>query len=366
MIVGYTGLPGSGKSFTAVKHLVIPAIKSGRKVVTNIDLKIEEILKDFPEADIQHEPDLTRFEPEQLVQIDPGAVIVIDEAWELFPSGMKANQAGADFISFLSEHRHRVKDGKSQEIALLVQDLAMIAAFARQLVDKTYKTKKLDALGKDNAYVVTCYQGGPTGQNIPERLVLDSTQGKYDPKFYKYYRTHSKSDGSFGDEEKIDQRSNIGAKYKRMVYGGFGAAALFAALAFYKLITSFGADEPETQTEQQLPTDPAAALIASVQDQQPIDVRQEYDFSDRYRIVGFIEKKRGGWYQKVVVISNGKHSVSAPYNDNCEPQTGFTKHHCYFRNQIVTLTTGRDKDFRNDKKVGVLSSGAGLIDDLQS
>ena len=35
-IVGYSGLPGSGKSYGVVENVVIPALEAGRHIITNI------------------------------------------------------------------------------------------------------------------------------------------------------------------------------------------------------------------------------------------------------------------------------------------------------------------------------------------
>jgi zona occludens toxin len=36
-ITAYTGLMGSGKSYECVSSVIVPAIKKGRRVVTNVD-----------------------------------------------------------------------------------------------------------------------------------------------------------------------------------------------------------------------------------------------------------------------------------------------------------------------------------------
>jgi len=44
MIYGIVGRPGGGKSYEAVAFQVIPALKSGRKVITNLPLQIEHFV----------------------------------------------------------------------------------------------------------------------------------------------------------------------------------------------------------------------------------------------------------------------------------------------------------------------------------
>jgi len=43
MIILLEGVPGSGMSYEAVAYHVIPALKAGRKVVTNLPLNVEAI-----------------------------------------------------------------------------------------------------------------------------------------------------------------------------------------------------------------------------------------------------------------------------------------------------------------------------------
>lgn len=43
MWVGIEGIPGSGKSYEAVAFHILPALKNGRKVITNLPLEIEQI-----------------------------------------------------------------------------------------------------------------------------------------------------------------------------------------------------------------------------------------------------------------------------------------------------------------------------------
>ncbi|MFB9215678.1 zonular occludens toxin domain-containing protein, partial [Vibrio sinaloensis] len=47
MIFGLAGRPRSGKSYEAVVYHIIPAVKEGRKVITNIPLNIDKFKKIF-------------------------------------------------------------------------------------------------------------------------------------------------------------------------------------------------------------------------------------------------------------------------------------------------------------------------------
>jgi zona occludens toxin (predicted ATPase) len=213
-ITAYVGLPRSGKSYTAVEQVIIPAMRLGRIVVTNLPLKWDLVRKDFPRADVR-EFSIAAVEanPDSIFDMCPnGAVIVIDEVWRLWPAGKKVDKIPEAFKSFLAEHGHRVDAaGNAQSIVLVTQDLAQMAAFARQLVEQTFRTVKLTVLGLQKRYRTDVYQGNPTGQNPPEALRIRQIFGKYEPRVYQYYVSHTMSEAGQGgaDERGIDGRGNI-------------------------------------------------------------------------------------------------------------------------------------------------------------
>ena len=42
-ITAYTGLPGSGKTYGVVQHVIVPALQAGRRVVTNIPMRADVV-----------------------------------------------------------------------------------------------------------------------------------------------------------------------------------------------------------------------------------------------------------------------------------------------------------------------------------
>ncbi len=216
-IVAYTGMPGSGKSYAAVEHQILPALKAGRVVVTNIPVKADLIRNDIPAADLREFPlQSIATQPELMAEaVPPGAILVLDEVWRLFPSGTKANQVPEQFRSFFAEHRHRVDSaGNSTQIVLVTQDLAQIGAFARQLVEQTFHVVKLSTLGipMSNRYRVDMYAGPVSGPNPPQNGRIRQVFGRYDKRIYQYYVSHTQSQASEDqapNEKGIDARANI-------------------------------------------------------------------------------------------------------------------------------------------------------------
>jgi len=212
-IEAYVGLPGHGKSYGVVEHVIIPSIKEGRHVVTNIPLEREELLADFgiTGSDITQLPE-DWYERDDMAEFIPaGSVAVLDELWRRWPAGLKANQAQLADKSLLAEHRHRVDDkGRSMRIVLVTQDLSQLAAWVRILVEQTYKMTKLTAIGSTKKFRVDIYMGAPTGNSIPKSKLIRQTYGQYKKEIYRYYSSATQSaTGSVGDESKADKRGTI-------------------------------------------------------------------------------------------------------------------------------------------------------------
>ncbi|MFS2127449.1 zonular occludens toxin domain-containing protein, partial [Pseudomonas sp. Pseusp97] len=136
-IDAYVGKPGHGKSFGVVKHVIIPSLKQGRHVVTNIPLMVDDLLTDFG-GFISQLPDDWYSRPDLADLCPPGCVLVLDELWRRWPSGLKATNVPHADKALLAEHRHRVdQKGKSMRIILVTQDLQQLAAFALTLIEQT-------------------------------------------------------------------------------------------------------------------------------------------------------------------------------------------------------------------------------------
>lgn len=208
-IDAYVGKPGHGKSYGVVEHVIIPSLKQGRVVVTNIPLQVEQLMKDFGGVIQQLEPGWDK-DPDFADKIQHGAVLVLDEIWRRWPSGLAVNKAiEADKVLFM-EHRHRVDDlGNSMRIILVTQDLAQVASWVRLLVEQTFRVVKRVNVGMTNRYRVDIYDGPVTGDRPPKNKFIRSLGGKYRKEIYRYYSSATQSQtGTVGDESKADGRGN--------------------------------------------------------------------------------------------------------------------------------------------------------------
>jgi zona occludens toxin (predicted ATPase) len=227
-IIAYTGLPGSGKSYSVVEHQIIPALQAGRKVVTNLPLRMEKVAeRSFPGEVVELPLDVVIAEPHKILEYcTAGCLLIIDEAWKIFPQGMQANKVAPEYGKLLAEHRHMVDEkGNSAQIVLVVQDLANVAAFARRLVENTFVTTKLSFVGLSGSFRVDVFHGAQTGATPPVSQRLRMITGRYRKEVFELYKSHTlavSSDQVGANEKGMDQRANI---WKRPVFA-VGAVAV--------------------------------------------------------------------------------------------------------------------------------------------
>lgn len=314
-IFAYVGLPGSGKSYGVVANQIVPALKDGRVVVTNIPLyedRLREVtqdgeLREFPIDRVVEQPDcIDEYAP-------AGCVLVIDELWKLFPAGIKVDKVPGPWKRLLAEHRHMVDEkGRSTQIIFVTQDLAQVGAFARQLVEQTFLHVKLGHLGMSGRYQVRVYHGSVTGQTPPDNRKIVDNIGRYDSKIYRLYKSHTMSqagkDGA--DEKAVDSRGNVWRRpalwaslvggVVAMVWGGIAAYGAF------------------------VPGEPAPASVATGRGASGLKVPTGGSLVDRssgppsrggvWRVSGYILGGDGG---SVALLSDGLGTVTVPFDSYC-------------------------------------------------
>src|SRR5690606_23708807 len=113
----YTGVMGSGKSYEITLNVVLPAVLAGRRVVTNIDGINQDLIHDYlrdkhpnhtsdfgsivhvTDAQIslpEFFPDESRTDGSSIVQ--PGDLVVVDEAWRHWSSNQKLTPEHMQFF----------------------------------------------------------------------------------------------------------------------------------------------------------------------------------------------------------------------------------------------------------------------------
>lgn len=299
----YSGRPGSGKSYSVVSHVIIPALKKGRHVVTNIPLEVDELILVFG-GEITQLPLDALDDPNLPSLIPNGVVAVIDECWNRWPSGQRIAKAPKDDLHWLKEHRHRVDDkGNAMQVVLVTQDPSDLASWVRKLITHTFHTTKLDTVGADNSFTINIYKGCPTGENIPKRYLIRSSFGSYDPYVYQFYKSATQSQTlDVGDEKAIDKRNSIWQDPKLWLQLiGSPVVFIIAAIILYKTATAQSETEEVSQDPDPVaqvdfpevnpdpPSVPSAAPqpVAAQQAERPVEAMQA---SAVWRIAGYIDR----------------------------------------------------------------------------
>ncbi|MCG7200885.1 hypothetical protein MD273_14205 [Marinobacter pelagius] len=367
-IVGYSGLPGSGKSYGVVENVIIPALESGRHIITNIPLKLGRLSDDYPQGRVttfdnkEAEDDPGFFD---LEKHPPGVIWIIDEAWRFWKSGMKAVNIPQCQKEFFTEHRHCVgEDGRTNEIVLVTQDLAQLCAFVRGLVEETYRATKLTAIGQRNKYRVDVYMGAATGQKPGQPM--RQLYGSYKPEIYQYYKSHTrnKTDFAAGMEEKADDRANV-LKHPLIKFG-IPAALAIVVFSVFKVMAYLNPgeaqDNPETPTQEIRQSTPAQGTTPVRNTRQARAVKTQLEprathqaafevepgwlpLSDKWRIVGKVNDVYWIWGETGTRKIHSR--ICARFQKTGEP-------FCVIEGKLVTYYSyrepNRDDDRREDRE----------------
>ncbi|MCP4273009.1 MAG: hypothetical protein GY781_13790, partial [Gammaproteobacteria bacterium] len=143
--------------------------------------------------------------------------------------------------------------GKSTEIIVCTQRLGLTAGFVRGLIEKTFVTNNLAIVGKPKNYRIDIYAGSVSTDKPRSSDRVSEELGKYDPKIYKYYISHTQSD-MVGDETRIDDRLNIFKSTKFMLVLG---SLVTAVVLTVWLGNSFLNDNIYTQAKNKTVKEPS-------------------------------------------------------------------------------------------------------------
>ncbi|HCE1494204.1 zonular occludens toxin domain-containing protein [Vibrio parahaemolyticus] len=230
MIYAICGRPRSGKSYESVVYHILPAVKSGRKVITNVTINIDWFVKvlgepvrdlivivdgqlnefgklDRPFSKFEHYQDDWRDEKNR------GPLFVIDEAHMVLPN----RNLDASILEFYSLHGHYGID-----IYLLTQDLRKIHRDIKAMIEMTYYCAKNTAFGSDKTYTKKVRIGATTE-------VVNEEVRKYKASYFPAYQSHTQSNGSVAEV----MANDIKPIWKRWPFYG---AAIFLSLGVASLI----------------------------------------------------------------------------------------------------------------------------------
>jgi len=334
----YTGRPGSGKSYEVVKNVILPAFKTGRRIVTNIDgideraierylepaggdvetvLKFGSILK-VDDDDITKPGFFPTSETDTWSIVQPGDLVVIDEAQNFYLQGEKVQKA--DFKYFRKHRHYTTEKDVGSDIVLLCQRFSDLPKLIRDATENTYSMRNLKFLGMRNRYSVTVHE-------VETGLRLSG------PSFFKYQEEIFKLYKSGGRQAVTDKRQNAFTPLRIALVVGF---LTFLPIMFKAFFGLFDTNKIKQKHSAQ------AVQVPSVQ----APPRKFDNTSKRWRIQGVL--KSGTERYVVLVDKNGAMRFEHPQNFT---NTGL-KMTGYVDGEKVTYFSG---DFKaEDKKGGLM------------
>lgn len=348
-IVAYTGLPGAGKSYGVVENVILPSLRKGRTVYTNIPMNYDELQKDKT-----IKGNLVTFRNEDVTEtwldeLPAGIIFVLDEAWRVYPAGVRADKMPESYKSFLAEHRHKVdENGNSNEIIFVTQDLSQLASFVRKLIEETFIVKKMSAFGKRAAkrYRVDIYTGEASGSNPPVKNRVRQLFGKYKPEIYKYYQSHTQAEGEkVGEEVKADQRGSV--LKSSLVKYGVPIALVLMCSGVYKVYKFFNPDNIQkphiTQKKAQVKQTHIASssweptVTSQSVNPTPAPAERQIQLSRVWRIAGTVF----GVKKSVAILASPWGNRTVDIVQYCDKIEGTYDYECIVDNERVTKWSGR-------------------------
>lgn len=279
-INAYTGLMGSGKSYEVVENVILPALLSGRRVVTNVaNLQVDEISAYLVEhcggeleklgvvVQVQNEDiDKAGFFPVEVKDgetappsiVKPGDLVVVDECWRWWAAGLKILPA---HMVFFRMHRHFVDPltKSSCDMVLVVQDISDLDRKLKIVVENTYRMTRHKFAGVSKRYRVDLY----TSYKVT-RSPVRSFQRSYKKEIFALYQSYSQSGGTAGKEVPIDDRINI---FKGpLVWIGAAVLLLIFAFSYVYMKRFFSPTDKQPAQNQAAPpsVSPSSSAVVSV------------------------------------------------------------------------------------------------------
>jgi len=169
MIFLVTGVPGSGKSLALVKRYIIPALRRGRMIFTNIDGLNDELpnpcvfqlsfASGIPPEDVEKLifPIPAKGYNKVLMDMPAKAIAIVDEAQVFWNSRDFGTTNNKEILPYFQKHRHYGHD-----IVLATQHFEQLDSGIRRLSECHYRLKRMKNFGMSNAINVGVFNQGLT------------------------------------------------------------------------------------------------------------------------------------------------------------------------------------------------------------
>lgn len=320
----YTGLMRSGKSYEVVSEVIVPAIRSGRNVVTNVDgineEKIYEYLKSknarddeskygkvlhvdnaqvFDDKFFPYYDDQKNAHTDTIVQ--PGDLVAIDEAWRFWGKGMKIKK---NHQSFVLEHGHFTHPitNVACDLVLMIQDMGTLHLFLRNVTAFSFKTTKKVALGMSKVYSLNMWEG----KALTRANHVGQWTRKYNPEIFPLYSSFK--GGAQGVIVNVDKRQNIFRNWK--VWFPFVLCFVLIGFAVPTIYKFFRPSSSQAAPALREPPVEAVSTVGVPTPQSPVASVSKPLYSDVWRICGSVYARAQRWV--VVCHVNGAARLESP------------------------------------------------------
>lgn len=203
MIAIISGLPGSGKTLSALKRFIIPAIREGRQIYTNIEgidllglslyteYPYEKAQKNLIAYEMQTEKDMERNEPLEPFKFSTkrmcegialNSLVVVDEAQVFWNNRDFASEENKKLLPFLQKHRHYGID-----IVFLTQNIDQLDIGIRRLAQIHYRLRRLSNSGLDKVVKVDIY---PDAMGSEQFKPMATNVWTIDRRIFKFYNSY--------------------------------------------------------------------------------------------------------------------------------------------------------------------------------
>lgn len=197
MIYAIVGRPRNGKSYESVVYHILPALKAGRRVITNIPLNLDKLREVFGDkvdslvrvvdGRLEEYGQLRRpfsiytdYLDDWRDENNLGPLYVIDEAHMVLPR----NANDPKILEFYSLHGHYGID-----IILVTQNLRKIHRDIKDMIEMTFYCAKNTAMGSDKTYTKKV-------KLAASNETVNEEQRTYKSVYFSFYQSHTMSKGS--------------------------------------------------------------------------------------------------------------------------------------------------------------------------
>jgi len=315
-ITVYCGVMGSGKSYEVVSGPLLEAMSSGRRVVTNIDGVDEEAIRDYlhgkrgvsldkvgtvvhVRTDDLNEEGFFPLEVESsggaVVTpgfVQPGDLLVIDEAWKLWDTSQKIKK---EHMSFFRMHRHFVhaETGVSCDVVMMIQSITDLHRSIKSVVELSFRMVKLKTLGASKRYRVEMYETAKQAKSTRTGTFVK----RYKPEIFPLYKSYA---GAGGNEAQVDSRQNVFGRTSLWV--GVVVCVIAFVLGVYGFVRFF--HRPVSKKADTTPVAGKASVPDSAASFASPSKASGASVSDAWRIVGGYRANGLAW---VVLADEGGH-----------------------------------------------------------